>query len=584
MVHPMVDKEEAKGLQQPTVKIPSLVASRAGGPETRAKVFQLLNDWMSICTRKQQPEGTDQRQFVAKLQQAGLLKADYMLDKFFALLTEISVEDYCSELKRQKEDKTKRQSVSAQNAQLYQAVDAFSDLIVLLIKCCAWTNGGRKEGDEKKDDGKSAAAEVALVNKVLSVVSKVLINNHDYHFNRDRNDAQQQVVLSEGQEPQDEFRQQPYFRFFSSLLLSLNSPQDPDSSHSTEILILFANQLHNLSPNRLPGFAFAWLELLCHRIFMPKLLFKNQEGWPHFERLLLDMLRFLEPWMRTARPTEAIRQLYKGTLKVLLVLLHDFPEFLCNYHFSFCDVLPPICIQMRNVILSSFPRQMKLPDPFSPNLKVDRLPEIAEPPTILSKYKEAMLPENNAAVTIYELDDFLRGQEPPGWLAGLNDRLRVKNPDETGCPYNTQLIHAIVLHTAIDAVSKPQEGENFLANSPAMALFKQLAQLEPVGRYYFIGALTNQLRFPNNHTHYFSCVILHLFLEDLPNQEAMQEQITRVLLERLIVNRPHPWGLLITFIELVKNPIYKFREKRFIHSSRDVEKLLMTCFSLGGKG
>lgn len=25
-----------------------------------------------------------------------------------------------------------------------------------------------------------------------------------------------------------------------------------------------------------------------------------------------------------------------------------------------------------------------------------------------------------------------------------------------------------------------------------------------------------------------------------------------MLLERLIVNRPHPWGLLITFIELIK--------------------------------
>lgn len=35
-------------------------------------------------------------------------------------------------------------------------------------------------------------------------------------------------------------------------------------------------------------------------------------------------------------------------------------------------------------------------------------------------------------------------------------------------------------------------------------------------------------------------------------QEIVQEQITRVLLERLIVNRPHPWGLLITFIELIK--------------------------------
>jgi hypothetical protein len=38
----------------------------------------------------------------------------------------------------------------------------------------------------------------------------------------------------------------------------------------------------------------------------------------------------------------------------------------------------------------------------------------------------------------------------------------------------------------------------------------------------------------------------------LHTQEIVQEQITRVLLERLIVNRPHPWGLLITFIELIK--------------------------------
>ena len=58
---------------------------------------------------------------------------------------------------------------------------------------------------------------------------------------------------------------------------------------------------------------------------------------------------------------------------MLLVLLHDFPEFLCDYHFSFCDVIPPNCIQMRNLILSAFPRNMRLPDPFTPNLKVTSL-------------------------------------------------------------------------------------------------------------------------------------------------------------------------------------------------------------------
>ena len=49
--------------------------------------------------------------------------------------------------------------------------------------------------------------------------------------------------------------------------------------------------------------------------------------------------------------------------------------------------------------------------------------------------------------------------------------------------------------------------------------------------------------------------------------------ITRVLLERLIVNRPHPWGLLITFIELIKNPRYNFWSYSFTHCAGEIERL-----------
>ena len=57
------------------------------------------------------------------------------------------------------------------------------------------------------------------------------------------------------------------------------------------------------------------------------------------------------------------------------------------------------------------------------------------------------------------------------------------------------------------------------------------------------------------------------------NSEAIQEQITRVLLERLIVNRPHPWGLLITFIELIKNPNFKFWQHEFVTCAPEIQKL-----------
>ena len=51
-------------------------------------------------------------------------------------------------------------------------------------------------------------------------------------------------------------------------------------------------------------------------------------------------------------------------------------------------------------------------------------------------------------------------------------------------------------------------------NSPAMDVFQRMASdLDTEGRYLFLNALANQLRYPNNHTHYFSCVLLYLFAE-----------------------------------------------------------------------
>lgn len=49
----------------------------------------------------------------------------------------------------------------------------------------------------------------------------------------------------------------------------------------------------------------------------------------------------------------------------------------------------------------------------------------------------------------------------------------------------------------------------------------------------FLNAIANQLRFPNSHTHYFSCTLLYLFAE--ANSEAIQEQITRLALIVIII-------------------------------------------------
>jgi CCR4-NOT transcription complex subunit 1 len=48
----------------------------------------------------------------------------------------------------------------------------------------------------------------------------------------------------------------------------------------------------------------------------------------------------------------------------------------------------------------------------------------------------------------------------------------------------------------------------------------------------------------------------------------------RVLLERLVANRPHPWGLLVTFLELVRNPNLKLWSREFMSISPDVKRLV----------
>merc|ERR1719421_1095271 len=137
---------------------------------------------------------------------------------------------------------------------------------------------------------------------------------------------------------------------------------------------------------------------------MPKMLLaKGQRGWPHMQRLLVGLFTFLQPSLSQPELAPPTRTLYRGALRVLLVLLHDFPEFLCDYHFALCDVIPPSCIQMRNLVPSAFPRNMRLPDPFTPNLKVDMLPEISQPPRILSSVTAPLA----ASILLSDPDSFL---------------------------------------------------------------------------------------------------------------------------------------------------------------------------------
>lgn len=558
-----------------SAKAKAAAVARNDPPGAREQVTNLLECWIRTCSER---PGDDKAYapYLQLLQQQGALKMDEATERFFRVATELVVEACFKSARLSAAASEGGEDTEATPgggprppALSYTVVDAYAKLLVLLVKSV-----------NTPDQSSATTARVALLNKVLSTVVRVLLQDLEI--------KKELAAASGGAEldPAAVFDQRPYFRLLLSLLQDLNTPDRVLDSSNLQVLAAFASAFHVLQPSAAPGFAFAWLELISHRMFMPNLLLaKHQKGWMLMHRLLIDLFAFMEPQLRKPELGDSVRLLYRGMLRVLLVLLHDFPEFLCEHHFSLCDVIPPSCIQLRNLVLSAFPRSMRLPDPFTPNLKVDLLPEISQSPRILSNYTATLTPGGLRA----DLDGYLQTRHPAQFLVDLPARLRLQGPDaiQLGTTYNVPAISALVVYVGIQAIVQLQNKAANITHSAPMDVFQHLAaRLDAEGRYFFLNAIANQLRYPNNHTHYFSCVLLYLFAE--AQAEVVQEQITRILLERLIVHRPHPWGLLITFIELIKNPRYNFWSHSFTHCAPELERVFesvaRSCMAPGGHG
>lgn len=505
-------------------------------PGLYEKTEFLLREWVNMYHSPS--AGRDSTKafslFVHQMNLQGILKTDELITRFFRLSTEMCV-DLCYRVLMDQAIKTS----AMVRAKCFHTLDAYVRLIALLVK--------------HSGDANNTITKINLLNKVLGIVTGVLLQDQELRGL--------------------EFQQLPYHRIFIMLFLELSAPESVLEAISSQILTAFCNTLYYLRPQKAPGFAYAWLELVSHRVFLGRVLAHSpaQKGWTMYAQLLISLFKFLAPFLRNVELAAPIQVLYKGTLRVLLVLLHDFPEFLCDYHYVICDVIAPNCILMRNLILSAFPRNMRLPDPFTPNLKVDLLPEITQAPRILANFNNLIQPASFKK----DLDSYIKTRAPVTFLSELRSNLQVSN--EPGMRYNIPLINALVLYVGTQAINYIQTkgstpNMSTITHSSHMDIFQNLAvDLDTEGRYLFLNAIANQLRYPNSHTHYFSCTLLYLFAE--ANTEAIQEQITRVLLERIIVNRPHPWGLLITFIELIKNQNFKFWNHEFVRCAPEIEKL-----------
>lgn len=206
-------------------KVTPITAEDTTDPEGLYKqVVQMFEEWKTLCSQPNQPDNI----FIAYISslQNNLLNSEERQNKVLRICVETCIAQSRSEV-------TEGQMIS------YRSVDAFAKMVVLLFK---------------HSDG--ANVQLGFLHRVLGVIVRALIKEYD--------------------EMKIAFNQKPYFRLLADLLVDLNSV-DPALDHiSLQILLAFSNTFMMLQPSRLPGFSFAWLELISHRMFMPKLLLSKQ--------------------------------------------------------------------------------------------------------------------------------------------------------------------------------------------------------------------------------------------------------------------------------------------------------------------
>ncbi|KAA1474810.1 Not1-domain-containing protein [Dentipellis sp. KUC8613] len=524
--------DDLRGVRRPTAAegpASQQPGSKSENEQLREKLLIWFQQWVNIFQRSHSPEKSFVP-FITQLTKQGILKVEDVSSFFFRVCAESSVNSYMKCM------------ASGDYAYAFHALDAMSRLIVYIIKYHGDASGVNND-----------QAKVHYLTKILSIFVLVLANIHE--------------------EQGAAFQQKPFLRFFSSLINDLHTIEGQLGSAYFHLLLAISDTLSSLQPTYFPGFAFSWMSLISHRLFMPKLLMsENREGWSAFYKLLLSLFKFLNPFLKSADFRSSSRDLYRGTLRLLLVLLHDFPDFLSEYYFSLCDAIPPHCIQLRNIILSAFPPHLILPDPHLHNLDFDAIPEMGPIPPILSDFTSGL---KNGDLRSY-LDQYLLNRGSTSFLPSLKGRLKVAGPDGVGEVYNLSLINSLVMYIGVSSVAqaKARSGSAlFNANDPGVVALQYLAMnLDAEGQHHLLSAIVLHLRYPNAHTHWFSSLLLHLFVE--VKDDVFREVMTKVLLERFIVHRPHPWGALVTFIELLRNPKYDFWSKDFIRAAPEVTLLL----------
>ena len=511
-------KEILDKLQQPT-QVPDGVSTPTAEEERTVQLEYVFEEWVQL-----QRADLSEKSLAAFINQLGdrkVISTDEDLAAWCRVCIDASVEGY------------EREETSPFGVidHAYIHVDAFAKLIASLVTYQTY--------DEDKDgDSKSKYLEKILCYIVLFL--------NDHHTRR-----------------QDRFNPRVFYRLFSSMMIELSDNKTQLGGAWEGIPIVVAKALLALQPQLFPGFTFAWVSLIAHRaLIIPIMRTSVPEGQKVYAQLVGTLFGYMGELSHAIETSPLVQDLYRATIRLVALLQHDYPDFLVSHHVSLHGAVPMNIVQLNNIVAYASPATIQeLPDPFNPGLKINRLDAIHQHPDVAIDVWEIL-----GKAGIRETFDKIMSSKDVKTEDVDNILSRFESPAD-----GNRVLNVNALIVAIGMVATGASSTFSSSSISARFVERLLTDSEAELRYHIISAMANQLRFPNTHMNWYSTAVLHYFT---CTAEDVQQQLLRVLVERLLVNRPYPWGVLVTVLELLKNPNYSIFEQPWLKAAPDVERML----------
>ena len=485
--------------------------------KTKAKNDQMryvFDEWVGIYDNLQ-PDATKTAAFLKDVHKGQIINNTEDLAAFLRLSIDTCIEAFEREA----------QSVRGSVENAFMPMDALAKLIIMMVFFQGETNGAVQMN------------KASYLEQILSVL--VLIVNHH------------QVMHGVG------FHQRAFHRLFSTILYDYASSRLDATPEHTDMILAFGTTLKSLQPAWFPGFAFAWMNLIMNRVLVKGLLESNNDGGLAMYRELTGFsLSLLSQTLKISNTETITADMYRGVLRNMMALHHDYPEFLCTNYTWLCSRVSYINPQLRNLILTSRPAAlMDLPDPMTPGLKVERLEEMNKSPELAADL-DAILDSEDLIEPLQSV--LKKGSDIDAIIKHIKSTL-VDDLDNFMAPTKSiEILNTLVPYIAQETFNT---GARFEPSSGTVNFLMKLASsLGYQHRYYLVNALADQIRYPNTHTDFFCKFLLHLWGQNniTDAQRELREPICRVVYERITVNRPHPWGITILSLEFNQNPAYGF--------------------------